>query len=218
MQRKYTIFFSGKSGKRLYSSLSSKNLSGFICRNKKILVTERKKAIITAFVYQQDTDNSGTIWTSIVPVRNWEMEAIREQGHTDYYHCDFPDPGLSGKKSDLQQQPQMLYDGPEGFCGVFPYRLQNRPQCAFCLSSDTDVPLLRDSCPVCGRLSGHARMMYIGKKSGDTIEISADKTVMPGQRSIWMVLGWMPLEMTPDYYGVMEEADLTAGLEAKGAR
>ena len=29
-------------------------------------------------------------------------------------------------------------------------------------------------------------------------------------------LGWIPVEMTPEYYGVMEEADLKTGLEAKG--
>ena len=29
-------------------------------------------------------------------------------------------------------------------------------------------------------------------------------------------LGWIPLEMTPSYYGVMEEANLKTGLEAKG--
>lgn len=30
--------------------------------------------------------------------------------------------------------------------------------------------------------------------------------------------GWVPVEMTPEYYGIMEEPDLTAGLEADGTR
>ena len=30
--------------------------------------------------------------------------------------------------------------------------------------------------------------------------------------------GWVPVEMTPEYYGVMEEPDLTEGLEANGTR
>ena len=55
------------------------------------------------------------------------------------------------------------------------------------------------------------------KKSGDTIDIS-------GQNGhAWTEIyidgmGWVPVEMTPEYYDVMEEPDLTAGLEAKGAR
>lgn len=31
-------------------------------------------------------------------------------------------------------------------------------------------------------------------------------------------LGWVPLEMTPEYYGIMEEPDLTVGLEADGTK
>lgn len=31
-------------------------------------------------------------------------------------------------------------------------------------------------------------------------------------------MGWVPVEMTPEYCGVMEEPDLTLGLEAEGAR
>lgn len=31
-------------------------------------------------------------------------------------------------------------------------------------------------------------------------------------------LGWVPVEMTPEYYGVMEEPDLTVGLEAEGSK
>ena len=55
------------------------------------------------------------------------------------------------------------------------------------------------------------------KNPGDTIEV-------PGKNGhawteIYMDgLGWVPVEMTPEYYNVMEEADLTAGLEAKGAK
>ena len=55
------------------------------------------------------------------------------------------------------------------------------------------------------------------KKSGDTIDIS-------GQNGhAWTEIyidgmGWVPVEMTPEYYDVMEEPDLTAGLEAKGAK
>ena len=54
-----------------------------------------------------------------------------------------------------------------------------------------------------------------GKQAGDTIEI-------PGTNGhAWTEiyvdgLGWIPLEMTPSYYGVMEEANLKTGLEAKG--
>ena len=54
-----------------------------------------------------------------------------------------------------------------------------------------------------------------GKQAGDTIEI-------PGTNGhAWTEiyvdgLGWIPLEMTPSYYGGMEEANLKTGLEAKG--
>ena len=54
-----------------------------------------------------------------------------------------------------------------------------------------------------------------GKNPGDTIDI-------PGKNGhAWTEiyidgLGWVPIEMTPSYYGVMEETDLKTGLEAKG--
>lgn len=54
-----------------------------------------------------------------------------------------------------------------------------------------------------------------GKTDGETIEI-------PGTNGhAWTEiyidgLGWVPLEMTPSYYGIMEEANLKTGLEAKG--
>ena len=54
-----------------------------------------------------------------------------------------------------------------------------------------------------------------GKKSGDTIEISG-KNGHAWTEIYLDGLGWIPLEMTPSYYGVMEEADLKTGLEAKG--
>ena len=53
------------------------------------------------------------------------------------------------------------------------------------------------------------------KKSGETLDI-------PGKNGhAWTEiyidgLGWVPVEMTPEYYGVMDEADLKTGLEAKG--
>ena len=55
------------------------------------------------------------------------------------------------------------------------------------------------------------------KKDGDKIGI-------PGKNGhAWTEIyidgmGWVPVEMTPEYYGVMEEPDLTLGLEAEGAR
>lgn len=55
------------------------------------------------------------------------------------------------------------------------------------------------------------------KKSGDNIEI-------PGKNGhAWTEiyidgLGWVPVEMTPEYYNVMKEADLKTGLEAQGAK
>ena len=59
------------------------------------------------------------------------------------------------------------------------------------------------------------KKMYLGKNRGILLKF-------PGKNGhAWTEiyldgLGWIPLEMTPSYYGVMEEADLKTGLEAKG--
>ena len=55
------------------------------------------------------------------------------------------------------------------------------------------------------------------KKAGDTVEISG-KNGHAWTEIYIDGLGWVPVEMTPEYYSVMKEADLTAGLEAKGAK
>lgn len=55
------------------------------------------------------------------------------------------------------------------------------------------------------------------KKAGDVIDI-AGKNGHAWTEIYIDGLGWVPVEMTPEYYSVMKEADLTAGLEAKGAK
>ena len=92
--------------------------------------------------------------------------------------------------------------------------LQDRTQCSFCDSSGSDVPLLWHSGTLCRRYLITPQDIE-GKQAGDTIEI-------PGTNGhAWTEiyvdgLGWIPLEMTPSYYGIMEEANLKTGLEAKG--
>lgn len=54
-------------------------------------------------------------------------------------------------------------------------------------------------------------------RAGETIAVSGENG------HAWTEIyidgtGWVPVEMTPKYYGVMEEPDLSIGLEAKGAK
>ncbi len=76
----------------------------------------------------------------------------------------------------------------------------------FADSGGTDVPLLRHSGTLRGGYLITPQDVKRGKQAGDTIEI-------PGSNGhAWTEiyvdgLGWIPLEMTPSYYGVMEEAN-----------
>ena len=55
------------------------------------------------------------------------------------------------------------------------------------------------------------------KNKGDSIQISG-KNGHAWTEIYIDGLGWVPVEMTPEYYGVMEEPDLTVGLEAEGSK
>ena len=104
-----------------------------------------------AFVYSQDTKLSGALET--VPQRTggrWKPGA----GAYRLLYSDQQDPFLSGKEPDLQHGSRSVYR-TGGFCRGLPDKHQDRPQCPLCHGGGTDVPLLRDPIPLCGRISGH---------------------------------------------------------------
>ena len=81
-----------------------------------------------AFVYSQDTKLSGALETLFR--KELGDGGNREHGSRSVYRTG-------------------------GFCRGLPDKHQDRPQCPLCHGSGTDVPLLRDPVPLCGRLSDH---------------------------------------------------------------
>ena len=164
-----------------------------------------------AFVYSQDTKLSGALETLFR--KELGDGGNREQGHTDYYTA------ISRIRSYLEKN--MTYSSQTDVFsedGDFIENFLTTSKIGHSVHFATAAALMFRYYGIPARyVEGYliTPQDIEGKQAGDTIEI-------PGTNGhAWTEiyvdgLGWIPLEMTPSYYGVMEEANLKTGLEAKG--
>lgn len=166
-----------------------------------------------AFVYAQDTILPDTL-TSLFQ-KELGSGGNREQGHTDYYTA------ISRIRAYLEKN--MTYStatDPFTESGDFVANFLTESKIGHSVHYATAAALMFRYYGIPSRyVEGYLITPedVQDKTAGDSIEI-------PGKNGhawteIYMDgLGWVPVEMTPEYYGVMEEPDLTLGLEAQGSR
>ncbi|MBU5479724.1 DUF3488 and transglutaminase-like domain-containing protein [Blautia sp. MSJ-19] len=166
-----------------------------------------------AFVYEQDT----VLPDSLTSLFQKELGngGNREQGHTDYYTA------ISRIRAYLEKN--MTYStatDPFTDSGDFVTNFLTESKIGHSVHYATAATLMFRYYGIPSRyVEGYLITPedVRDKTAGDSIEI-------PGKNGhawteIYMDgLGWVPIEMTPEYYGVMEEPDLTLGLEAQGSR
>ena len=149
----------------------------------------RQESYYNTFVYQEDTALPASLKTLFQ--KELGDGGNREEGHTDYYTA------ITRIRSYLEKN--MTY------------------------SSQTDV-FSEDG--------DFTENFLTTSKIGHSVHFATAATLMfryygiparyvEGYLITWTEiyidgLGWVPLEMTPSYYGIMEEANLKTGLEAKG--
>ena len=164
-------------------------------------------------MYQQDTvlpDNLTALFE-----KELGNGGDRNQGHTDYYTA------ISRIRSYLEEKMTYstateVYNGKEDFAENF----LTESKIGHSVHYATAAALMFRYYGIPSRyVEGYLVTPedVKDKKDGDKIDI-------PGKNGhAWTEIyidgmGWVPVEMTPEYYGVMEEPDLTLGLEAEGAR
>ena len=165
------------------------------------------------FVYSQDTE----LPTSLETLFRKELGdgGNREQGHTDYYTA------ISRIRAYLEKN--MTYSTATDVYtekGDFTENFLSRSKIGHSVHYATAAALMFRYYGIPSRyVEGYLIMPedIKDKKAGDTVEISG-KNGHAWTEIYIDGLGWVPVEMTPEYYSVMKEADLTAGLEAKGAK
>lgn len=165
------------------------------------------------FVYSQDTE----LPTSLETLFRKELGdgGNREQGHTDYYTA------ISRIRAYLEKN--MTYSTATDVYtekGDFTENFLSRSKIGHSVHYATAAALMFRYYGIPSRyVEGYLITPedIKDKKAGDTVEISG-KNGHAWTEIYIDGLGWVPVEMTPEYYSVMKEADLTAGLEAKGAK
>lgn len=172
-----------------------------------------EESYYNTFVYEHDTD----LPVSLETLFRQELGdgGNREQGHTDYYTA------ISRIRAYLEKN--MTYStatDPDTEKGDFAENFLTDSKIGHSVHYATAAALMFRYYGIPSRyVEGYLVTPedIQDKRSGDTIEI-------PGKNGhAWTEiyidgLGWIPVEMTPEYYNVMKEADLNAGLEAKGAK
>lgn len=190
-------------GARIYQTLAAGNGTSY----------REDESYYNTFVYSQDTDLPASLETLFKSELG--DGGNRDQGHTDYYTA------ISRIRAYLEKNMTYstasdLYTGKDDFTENF----LTESKIGHSVHYATAAALMFRYYGIPSRyVEGYLITSedIKDKKSGDTIEI-------PGKNGhAWTEiyvdgLGWVPVEMTPEYYGVMKEADLNAGLEAKGAR
>ena len=170
-----------------------------------------EESYYNTFVYQNDTALPGNLETLFR--QELGDGGNREQGHTDYYTAISRIRAYLEKNMTYSSATE-LFDGKEDFTENF----LTSSKIGHSVHFATAATLMFRYYGIPARyVEGYLLTPedIKGKTAGDTIEI-------PGKNGhAWTEiyldgLGWIPLEMTPSYYGVMEEADLKTGLEAKG--
>ena len=164
-----------------------------------------------AFVYQNDTALPGNL--EALFRQELGDGGNREQGHTDYYTAISRIRAYLEKNMTYSSATE-LYDGKDDFTENF----LTSSKIGHSVHFATAATLMFRYYGIPARyVEGYLITPedISGKNSGDSIEISG-KNGHAWTEIYLDGLGWIPLEMTPSYYGVMEEADLKTGLEAKG--
>lgn len=209
-QREYNFYSSGNLVKeftslsaRIYQALSAGESSSY----------HEEESYYNTFAYKYNTTIPGTL----KKLFSQELGdgGNRQQGHTDYYTA------ISRIRAYLEKN--MTYStAPEPFTGTgdFTEHFLTETKIGNSVHFATAATLMFRYYGIPARyVEGYLITPedVDGKKAGDTI-------LVPGKNAhAWTEiyvdgLGWIPLEMTPAYYGVMEEADLNTGLEAKGQK
>lgn len=209
-QRNYTIQTNGNLvsdftvlGARIYQTLAAGTGTDY----------RDEESYYNTFVYDHDTD----IPAALESLFRKELGdgGNREQGHTDYYTA------ISRIRAYLEKN--MTYStaaDPDTENGDFVQNFLTDTKIGHSIHYATAAALMFRYYGIPSRyVEGYLITPddVKDKKSGDIIEI-------PGRNGhAWTEiyidgLGWVPVEMTPEYYNVMKEADLSAGLEAKGAK
>lgn len=165
------------------------------------------------FVYSQDTELPASLETLFR--KELGDGGNREQGHTDYYTA------ISRIRAYLEKN--MTYSTATDVYtkkGDFTENFISRSKIGHSVHYATAAALMFRYYGIPSRyVEGYLITPedIKDKKAGDTVEISG-KNGHAWTEIYIDGLGWVPVEMTPEYYSVMKEADLTAGLEAKGAK
>ena len=165
------------------------------------------------FVYSQDTELPVSLETLFREILG--DGGNREQGHTDYYTA------ISRIRTYLEKN--MTYSTATDVYtekGDFTENFLSESKIGHSVHYATAAALMFRYYGIPSRyVEGYLITPedIKDKKAGDTVEISG-KNGHAWTEIYIDGLGWVPVEMTPEYYSVMQETDLTAGLEAKGAK
>lgn len=209
-QRDYSIWTNGNLvknftalGARIYQTLATGGGTDY----------RDAESYYNTFVYAHDTDLPVSLETL------FEKElgdgGNREQGHTDYYTA------ITRIRAYLEKN--MTYStatDPDTGNGDFTENFLTDTKIGHSVHYATAAALMFRYYGIPSRyVEGYLVTPedVKNKKTGDTIEISG-KNGHAWTEIYIDGLGWVPMEMTPEYYNVMDEADLSAGLEAKGAK
>ena len=190
-------------GARIYQTLTATEDTGY----------RDDESYYNAFVYDQDTSLPSALETLFR--KELGDGGNREQGHTDYYTA------ISRIRSYLEKN--MTYSTATDLYsdkGDFTENFLTTSKIGHSVHYATAAALMFRYYGIPSRyVEGYLITPedIKNKKSGDTIDISG-KNGHAWTEIYIDGLGWVPVEMTPEYYNVMKEADLTKGLEAKGAR
>ena len=166
-----------------------------------------------AFVYQEDTSLPAALESLFA--QELGNAGNREQGHTDYYTA------ISRIRAYLEKNMTYstatdVYDGK----GDFAKNFLTESKIGHSVHYATAAALMFRYYGIPSRyVEGYLITPddIKGKNKGDSIDISG-KNGHAWTEIYIDGLGWVPVEMTPEYYGVMEESDLTLGLEAEGSK
>lgn len=197
-------------GAKTYQTLTLENNTGD-SEADAVSAYRSQESYYNTFVYQEDTQ----LPASLENLFRQELGdgGNREEGHTDYYTAITRIRSYLEKNMTYSSQTDVFSES-----GDFTQNFLTTSKIGHSVHFATAASLMFRYYGIPARyVEGYliTPQDIEGKKDGDTIEI-------PGTNGhAWTEiyidgLGWIPLEMTPSYYGVMEEANLTTGLEAKG--
>lgn len=170
-----------------------------------------QESYYNTFVYQEDTALPASLKTLFQ--KELGDGGNRDEGHTDYYTAITRIRSYLEKNMTYSSQTDVFSED-----GDFTENFLTSSKIGHSVHFATAAALMFRYYGIPARyVEGYliTPQDVEGKQAGDTIEI-------PGTNGhAWTEiyvdgLGWIPLEMTPSYYGVMEEANLKTGLEAKG--